>query len=155
MTDEKTFSQEELNKLVGEARVKARELAKSEMEAVYKKEKEVETSKSLKEAAEWETLAKSLEVRVGELEPLTAQVEGFNKLVEKMLAERIKSLGEGAKTAVGALPETMTPMQKLDWLTANAELFQMQGDGVGTPPNLPVNRVREKGSRISNFPIKF
>lgn len=125
--------QEHINKLVGEARVKAREVAKTQFEADQAKAKDVAEAAALAANQEWQKLAATHEARVTELEPLQAQVETYQKMVGKMLRERIKELGESAKKAVDGLPEGMAALEKLNWLTKNEGLFVGQGDGVGTP----------------------
>jgi len=51
-----------------------------------------------------------------------------------MLKDRTKALGEAAKTAVKALPEGLSDLDKLNWLNANQALFAIEGTSrVGTP----------------------
>ncbi len=135
MTEEvKTFTQDELNKFIGEARIKAREQAKAEFEALAAKTTEEAEKQKLAAEAKWQELAQRHEGRVRELEPLQAEAEAYRKLIGTMLADRIKALGETAKTAVAALPGTMSDLEKLEWLGKNEGLFKAEpGDGVGTP----------------------
>lgn len=154
--------QELVDKLVGDARVKARELAKTEFEtnlsddqqelletareeakAEAKTEFEAEATRVATAAAEeaetarlkaekaWQALAEKHEARIAELEPLEDRVVAFEELVTTMLGTRVEILGEAAKTAIEALPEGLTDLQKLNWLNQNEGLFGEKP--VGTP----------------------
>jgi hypothetical protein len=136
MPEEVTFTaeqQELVNKLVGEARTKAREKAETDAQAALRREKDAAQEAALKAEAKWKELAERHEARVRELEPLSSQVEAYNKLVDRMLADKVKGLGDTAKKAVEALPGNLSAAEKLAWLDANTELFAQKGDGVGTP----------------------
>ena len=125
--------QEHINKLVGDARVKAREVAEAQYKADQVKAKEDSEKAALAADQKWQELAAKHEARATELEPLQAQVETYQKMVGRMLRERIKDLGDAAKKAIEGLPEGMAALEKLDWLNRNEGLFQSAGDGVGTP----------------------
>lgn len=131
------FSEEQqkfVDELVGTARVKAREKAQSDFEAQTAKAKTDSEKAALAAEQKWKELAEVHAARVQELEPLSAQVQAYTTLIEGMLKDRMKALGDAAKKAVGALPEAMSPLEKLSWLNQNEALFKASGDGVGTPP---------------------
>jgi len=125
--------QEFVDKLVGEARVKAREVAKTQYDAAQAKAKEDSEKAALAADQKWQELAAKHEARVTELEPLVAEAKAYSKLIDGMLKAKIKEFGDAAKTAVKALPDGMSPLAQLEWLTKNEGLFKGAGDGVGTP----------------------
>ena len=125
--------QARVNELVGAARVKARDQAKADFEAAQAKAKEEAEKTTLAAEAKWQELAQKHEARATELEPFETEAKAYRKLVTTMLKDRVKELGEDAKKAVDALPSTLTDLDKLAWLNTNAELFEVTGDGVGTP----------------------
>lgn len=163
MADEDTkkveFTEEQqaaINKLIGDARKKSRSQAQAALEAKLAKEKEVADQTALAANKEWEKLTGQLQTRVKELEPLEAEAKAYGELVESMLKDKIKALGDAAKKAVAGLPDTLTAVEKLDWLSKNEGLFQAGGDGVGTPAR-PKPKPQDKGERESpcKFGVKF
>jgi hypothetical protein len=155
--EERTFTQDDLNKFIGEARIKAREQARAEFEAQAAKDKEATERQALEAKQQWQELAGRHEGRVKELEPLEAEVEAYRGLVATMLADRVKALGEGAKKAVEALPGTLSDLEKLAWLNSNEELFQVAqpGDGVGTPHRKKGKQDDGPKGPTSRFPIRL
>lgn len=130
MAEPFTEEQQELvDKLVGDARTKER----GKYEALTAKAKEDAAQAALVDSEEWQKLAGQHESRVKALEPLEAKVVAYDKVFTNMLTEQVKSMGDAAKTAVGALPESMGDLEKLEWLRTNAALFQESGGPVGTP----------------------
>ena len=146
--------QELVNKLVGEARVKAGELAKTQHEAAQVKAKEDSEKAALAANQEWQALAKKHEARATELEPLQAQVETYQKLVGKMLRDKVKDLGDAAKKAIDGLPEGMSALEKLGWLTKNEGLFQA-GDGVGTPQSKGTTRQKKSAEQVGHSRLRM
>ena len=143
--DEKTFTQDEVNKLVGDARVKARAKAESDASDKAAKDRETAEQAALVAKQEWQTLADQRKERISELEPLEAQVKAYEDLVAGMLKDQVKEHGEAAQKAVGALPESMTAIEKLAWLNKNIDLFKATtGGGVGTPSIPTRSRTSEK-----------
>ncbi len=135
MADEVKFDEAQqalVDKLVGEARVKARDKAQAEFADKTTKEQEDAEQAALVASKEWQKLAEKHGARVKELEPFETKAQEFDKLVAGMLKDKVKALGDAAQKAVKALPEAMTAADKLNWLSQNEELFQA-GDGVGTP----------------------
>jgi len=131
-----TFTKEQqahIDKIIGDARVKAREKAKADHDAQTSKDKDAAEQAALVAKQQWQKLAEKHEARVKELEPLEAKAKAYEELIEGMLKDTIEKMGEGAKKAVEALPASMSAVEKLDWLNKNEELFQVKGDGVGTP----------------------
>jgi len=153
MADKIEFSEQQqaiVDKLVGDARIKAREKATTDATAAQDKATSEAEKVALAAEAKWQELAEKHEARVKELEPLEGQATSYRELIAGMLKERVKALGDGAKKAVAALPEGMTAAAKLSWLNANVELFQ-PGDGVGTP-----KRTKIKGdASTKEKPCKF
>lgn len=136
MSDDVKFDEAQqvlVDKLVGEARTKARDKAQVDAEAKTTKDREAAEQAALVAEKKWQELASKHEARVKELEPFEASAKKYDKLVEGMLKDRLKALGEAAEKAVKALPDSMTAADKLTWLNENPELFQAAGDGVGTP----------------------
>lgn len=125
-----------IDKLIGSARVKARELAKAEFEAAAEDATAETERKELAASAEFEKLAQMHATRVTELEPFEAEATAYRTLITGFLKDRVKVLGDAAKKAVGALPEGLSDLDKLNWLDANQELFSVEGPSgarVGTP----------------------
>jgi len=136
MADKIEFSEEQqllVDKLVGEARTKARDKAQADATAQTTKDREAAEQAALVAEKKWQQLAEKHEARVKELEPFEASAKEYDKLIEKMLEGRTKTLGKAAEKAVEALPDSMKASEKLAWLDKNAELFQVAGGGVGTP----------------------
>lgn len=154
MADEIKFDaaqQALVDKLVGDARVKARETAQAEATARTAKEKEAADQATLVAEKKWQELAQKHEARATELEPYEAEAKAYRELVTGMLKDRVKELGEAAKIAVKGLPESLTDLDKLAWLNTNAKLFEAAGDGVGTPrrpkPKLDKKQSADVGHR--------
>lgn len=130
--EEGLFTQDELNTLIGEARIKARSKAESDAVSAQTAANEEVEKANLAAQGEWEKLLTKSNARVKTLEPLEAKVVAYETLIEGMLKSRVKELGEMAKKATSALPETMSSLEKLAWLNENTELFQ-EKQIVGTP----------------------
>lgn len=142
--DKIEFSDEQqalVDKLIGDARVKARDKAVTDAKASQDKLAGKAETAALAAEAKWQELAGKHEARVKELEPFEGQAADYRKLITGMLDKQVKAMGEAAKKAVKALPESMTALQKLDWLNTNEELFAATGDGVGTPKR-PKNKTK-------------
>lgn len=136
--------QELVDKRIGVARMKARDIAKAEFQAEADKAKETQEQAQLAAKEEWEKLAQTHKARADALEPLVGQMEKFNALIEGMLKDKIKELGDKAKAAVEALPEAMDALSKLEWLNKNVTLFQTEPvKPVGTPKR--PDKKEEKG----------
>lgn len=136
MADKVTFTEEQqafIDDLVGKARTKARDKAQADATAQTTKDKDAAEQAALVAEKKWQELAGRHEARVRELEPFEASAKAYEKLVATMLEDKIEALGETAEKAVKALPGSMTATDKLAWLKENEELFQVAGDGVGTP----------------------
>lgn len=128
--------QEFLNKLVGDTRVKARETAKKEFEEELVKRQEEVDLQVLETEGKWKELVEKHQSRILELEPLVEQVEKYQKIIEKMVADRLKVLGDVAKVAVKSLPGDLNDLEILHWLNENEGLF--------------VNPERERGTTVSS-----
>lgn len=159
MAEEVKFDEQQqalVDKLVGEARVKARDKAQAELTAQAAKEQDAAIQAALIAEKKWQELAQKHEARVKELEPYEAKAKSFDELVDSMLKDKVKTLGEAAQKAVKALPESMAAIDKLNWLNQNEELFQVAGDGVGTPRRPQPKSVKGKpAGPISRYPIKL
>jgi hypothetical protein len=154
MTEQITFTPEQqaqVDKLVGDARVKAREKATAEASDQRTKDKETADQADLAASKEWEKLAKTHEAKVKELEPMAETLKSYATFVESALDTTVKKMGKAAKTAVAGLPDGMTAMDKLAWLNTNETLFQQQtGDGVGTPKSSKTLTKRETTTAPKN-----
>ena len=129
-----TFTPEQqaaIDEIMGKVRKEARERTKSDLaKARTKAEAEAEAAR-LVEQEEYKTLAEQHAARIGELEPLEAQIADYTATVDVLLAARIEALGESAKTAVEGLPGELDALSKLKWLNANEALFATQA-----PPDI-------------------
>ena len=148
--------QAELDRLIGEARVKAREVVRKEFDAAQAKEREDTEQANLAAQNKWQQLAEGLKARVATLEPLEEQVKQYQESFDGMLRARVKALGDKAKKALDTLPASMTAAGKLTWLDANEDLF-LQGNSVGTPDRTSSDREVSKSPQgpVSRFPIKL
>lgn len=115
--------QAHVNKLVGEARVKAREGAKTQYEADQAKTESAAEQEKLAEQAEWQKLAEKHQARVAELEPLEAETKAYAEVIQGMLEAKLKVLGDKAQTAIDGLPGDLGALAKLQWLNKNEALF--------------------------------
>lgn len=122
-----------VDKLVGEARVKAKAIATAEHEAAQTKAKEESDQAALVAEKKWQELAEKHEARVKELEPFEAQGKAYSELIAGMLKDRVKELGDAAKKFMATLSKDMPPAEKLALLNANQALFGSKTAGVGTP----------------------
>lgn len=159
MTDQIAFTdeqQEYVDKLVGDARVKARTKAETEQAAKVTKEQDTASKTALAAEKKWKELAAVHEARVKALEPLEAQAKAYETLLDGMLKDRVKALGDAAKQAIAALPTAMTSVEKLEWLNKNEALFQTTGDGVGTPQRpAQTGEAGTPSGPISRYPIRL
>jgi len=137
MNEEAQFTeaqQAKINELVGQARVKAREKAEIDFKAQAEKNTSAAERANLAAQEEWQKLAAQHEARVKELEPFEAEAKAYRELVAGMLKDKVKALGDVARKAIAGLPESLTDLDKLNWLNQNTSLFEGgPGDGVGTP----------------------
>ena len=76
--------QAHVDKLIGEARTKAREQAKADSTTRIAKDKEVADQAALVANNEWKTLAEKHQARATELEPLLKQVEAYEEMTKEM-----------------------------------------------------------------------
>lgn len=158
MADKIEFTDEQqahIDKLVGKARAEGRGKATADHEAQVAKDKETADAAALVTEKKWQELAEKTQARVKELEPLEAQAKAYEEMVEGMLKDKVKSLGETAKKAVKNLPKGMTAIERLNWLNKNVKLFQDKGDGVGTTkPTTGTSKPKSKsksGRRPSEY----
>lgn len=124
-----------IDKRIGQARIKSREKATSDATTAQSAAAQEAEQLKLETDKNWEKLVAMQKARVTELEPFETQVKAYEVLIETMLEDRIKILGDAAKKAVEALPETLTAIDKLNWLNTNQGLFTAEGpvSPVGTP----------------------
>ena len=131
--------QKYVNDLVGQARIKARQKAEEDAKAAI-------------EAAKQQAEAEAAQAE--QVEALQGQIKAYDAVITGLLEARLAEFGEAAEKAVEVLPDSLT---KLNWLNANAGLFQAPaGDGVGTPgkPN-PTNTDDTKPGKLSRLPIRL
>lgn len=137
-----TFSDEQqviFSREIGEMRKANRRLVQEEFEAKAAKATSDAAAAELRVKEKWQGLAEMHEKRVLELEPFEAEAKAARELFSDMLKARIKTLGDKAKKALGRLPgaESLSDLDKLDWLNQNEELFTgepgSKTTGLGTP----------------------
>ena len=160
MADKVEFSEEQqklVDELVGTARTKAREKAQADHDIKTSNDKVAAEQAAMVADKKWQELYETSEAKLGTLKTLEKKVEAYEGMVAVMLKERVKSLGEGAIKAVGALPESMSAIEKLEWVEKNKELFQGKGDGVGTPGRT-TKKAPDKTTKqepISRYSLQF
>lgn len=132
-----TFTEDQqkfVDKRIGQARISAREKAEAKAQLSQDQAAEQAEQTRLEGEKEWQKLAKHHEARADELEPLEAQLKAALEVVEGILKDRIKALGDDAKKAVAGLPGTLSASDKLIWLNTNEGLFTTDDKKVlGTP----------------------
>jgi len=119
-----------IDKLMDKARIGAREKAQTDAAEAAKVAKDAAEKAKLEADAQWQKLAARHETRVKELEPFEAQAKAYVDLIDSMLKDKIKELGDAAKKAVAGLPESLTAIEKLVWLNQNEDLFKEAGPHV-------------------------
>ena len=137
MSEQIVFTDEQqahVDKLIGEARVKARSKAEADVTAAQEKITQDAAQAQLVADKNWEKLVAVNQARITELEPLEAEAQAYRNIIDEMLKDRIKVLGDAAKAAVGALPEGLSTAAKLTWLNANEALFKTEDRPLGTLP---------------------
>lgn len=133
-----------VNKLVGDTRVKARGKAEQDLADKTAKEKADAEVVALAAEKKWQVLAGRYEVRAKELEGFELQAKAYGELITGMLKDRIKTLGDGAKKAIAALPDSLDDLEKLNWLNQNEALFGDVTAGVGTPGAKRQKQIKNK-----------
>ena len=140
MMDEKTFTQEELNEIIGERLARERKKFEAERDEIEESIRSELRANELAEQNNYKELYEQANV-----EQMKGRVEKFNKYVEQVLAKTVENLGERAEKAISHFDD---PLDKLSWLEENKELFKPQGDGVGTPSE---SKERKTGKQEYNF----
>jgi hypothetical protein len=113
-----------IDSLIGDRLKRARSKWDEERAAAQKKADAQAEAERLQAQQEWQTLAEKHQARVTELEPLVGQVEQYASVIAELLDTQVKALGPEAQTAIDALPGQPSPLDKLQWLTANEGLFK-------------------------------
>lgn len=156
--DELTFSEEQqkfIDKRIGQARIKAREKAQVDYKAQAETAQTDAERARLETENKWKELAEMHEGRVQELEPYELEAKAYRELIANMLKDRIKELGDAAKKAVAALPDSLTDLDKLNWLNKSQALFETEGvTRVGTPASKqgkPQKSKRVEGRRRAHL----
>jgi len=146
-----------IDKLVGDARTKARAKAESSLADKTAKEQAKAAAEKLAADKEYEKLSVSQADRIAELEIYETQAKAYGELIAGILKDRVKALGESAKKAVDGLPASLTAIQKLEWLNKNEELFQAQSNGVGSPRTNVQKRdkTKIKPTEICKYPLRL
>jgi hypothetical protein len=144
-----------VDELVGKARTKAREKATAEQEAITAKAKKDAETAALVENQKWQELAETSQERIKALEPLEQKVKAYEEMVVEMLKGEVKKYGDSAAKALNDLPGTTSAIEKLEWLKKNQELFQVSGDGVGTPGRPKTKQTNKADVEICKYPLKL
>lgn len=151
----------QLDKIVGGARQKAREQAKTELETAQaeakKKSDEAVALKKLEDEKEFQKVIELGKTKIAEIEPAlkTAQeqVTAYEELAAGILKQRVETFGDQAQTAIDNLPGEPDTLAKLSWLSANEDLFKPTTPAPkGTPPKTgvpsPTLQQKEKEAGI-------
>lgn len=148
-----------VDKLVGDARIKAREKAESDYKTQSAKALDATEKATLAAEAKWQELAQKHEARVKELEPFEAQAKAYGELVAGMLKGKLAGMSDIAKAAVKALP-AMSSQEKLDWINKNEALLKSEAPTarVGTPTRKSAKLQEDLTGtpiQVSRYPIKL
>lgn len=151
--DQVTFTdeqQEHINKIIGAARIKERE--KFEAKSAADKAQAVTEAEQAKLVADenWKALDETRLARITELEAFETKSKAYDELVDGMLKDKLKALGDAAKKAVAGLPESLSNIDKLSWLNANEGLFTDSSGPVGSP-----KKKVKLGSAAGKSPADF
>lgn len=133
---EKKFTQADLDAIIQKRLARAEEKQKEAIQAAST----LAEQETLAAEKKWQELAGVHEARVKTLEPLEAQVKVYQEMVGGMLKDRVKALGDAAKTAVAGLPKSMSALEKLNWLSKNEGLFEAGTSRIGTPAKRKAQR---------------
>ena len=158
MSEDAKFTEEQqaiVDKLVGDARIKAREKAGADAAASLQKTAADAELASMAAEKKWQELAGKHEARVKELEAFEGQANAYNELISGMLKDKVKSLGDAAKKAVDALPDGLSDADKLTWVGKNESLFTAASSGVGTPGRGGKLKERESTQSVCSVPLKL
>lgn len=121
-----TFTPEQqahIDRLIGDARVKAKTRAKADIDKAAAKAAETAETARLAEQEQFKELSEKHAARIAELEPLEAQVATYRETIGGLLTVKLEALGEQATAAVKGLPGELDALAKLTWLNANEGLF--------------------------------
>jgi seryl-tRNA synthetase len=143
--------QQHIDKLIGDRLARAQDKWQQEQERIKAKASEAAEQKRLEDEKNYQKLLEKATGKIAELEPLPAQleqaqgvIEAYRQTIGDILANEIKVLGDAAKTAVDNLPGQPDELGKLKWLNANKALFSQQQQPAqpapargGTPPRHP------------------
>lgn len=124
-TTEKVFTQADVDRIIKE-RLEREKTAREKSAAKAREEAEAE---GLKKSEEWQALAKKLEARVGELEPIGEQVTRYKSVLEKYLEAEKKDLPKH----VLVLLEKLDPADQMEYLSTNREELGKVGKLEGVP----------------------
>ncbi len=141
-TEEKTFSQADVDAIVKDRIARAQRKAD---DAAEKAKTEAE-QKALAEQGEYKTLS---EQRATELETVKRELEAA-KVYEttadkfrKVLTERLAIEKKSYPAHVVSLLDKLDPLEQLEWITANLEALKPSSDRtLGTPPRNGGNTAR-------------
>lgn len=133
----KTFTQEELEKAIGERLERERKKAEKETQD---RERQAELAR-LESQKEFEKLAeeranelKKKQSRIEELETAAARVEKMDAALSQYRDILLANVPESVKT----LLEKQPVEDQLEWLTQNSSQFQGSGQPAQTPPAIPL-----------------
>ncbi|HEY3310564.1 MAG TPA: hypothetical protein VGK00_02885 [Anaerolineales bacterium] len=136
---EKVFTQADLDRIIKERL----EREKTTREKAAAKAKEEAEAEGLKKSEEWQSLAKRLEARVGELEPASEQVTRYKSALDKYLEAEKKDLPKH----VLVLLEKLDPVDQMEYLSANRDDIgkaSKGGEGVPASPNPKARSLSEE-----------
>lgn len=139
MTEPRTFTQEELDNIITDRLARQKRRFEDKLASL---EDEKNKAKLL-EAEEFKLLAEQLQGQLNEQVGLKDQVEKYEEIMKAVLDSELEGLSDAGKKAIESLPGNAEA--KLEWLTANKEVFAKEsGDGVGSPILAPERKVGKK-----------
>jgi hypothetical protein len=118
-SDTRTFTQAELDQIISARLAEHQKRSAAQLKAAADKSEQ----DRLTAQGEYKTLAEKAQARVAELEPLSERIAAYEATITGLLKVRLDGLPSEARKAVDALPGNPSPLDRLNWVEANAALF--------------------------------
>ncbi len=141
----KTFTQEDVDRIIAERLDREKKAAEK---AAAKAVKEAE-EKALTDQAEWQKLAQTRQATIADLEGKVAELEGAQERAdryEKALTGYARTQLDGIPDHIRGLLSKMDVVDQLEWLTANREALGQKPDA----PNLPQTPKPVEGHKMTD-----
>lgn len=162
--NKKTFTQDEVNTLIGERLNRDRETLRNQIKAEIDEEAR---QKQLTDQKQFETLANERQTKIttleGEKTRLEADLATSGEEVKSLKAivdTYLKKEREGVSEPIIAILDKLSPVEQLEWLSANKVQVSQTGPKRGVPPSpksetppakSPEEMLRDKGDGRSLF----